>query len=64
MQNSQTHALIDGPGTLAPLHGAMVKPARLRLVWSADGDAPAMQVAARRKDVDAAVAEIDYLLIF
>lgn len=65
MQNSLTHALIDGPALLAPLRSAAnttVEPARLRLVWSADGDALAMQ--ARRKANDAAIAEIDDLLIF
>ena len=41
---------------------AVIEPARLRLVWSADGDALAMQM--RRKDADAVVAEIDDLLIF
>lgn len=61
MQNSLTHALIDGPGPFAPLTGAadfaaMVTPARLRLVWSADPDAPAKA----RQDIG---AEIDDLLI-
>ena len=67
MQNSLTHALIDGPALLAPLRtaakiDAVIEPARLRLVWSADGDALAMQM--RRKDAAAVVAEIDDLLIF
>jgi hypothetical protein len=63
MQDSLTPYLTAGRGTLTHLHVAnpfvaTAKPDRLQIDWPDEFDA-----LARRREIDAAVAEIDNLLI-